>query len=254
LPFQNSTLAARNVCTNQSQTIQPKPDRQSKFGVILSRSVSPTPEFPEFPVRDLSPHKPARSNSKRSIYNIPQAAYSEPTISTNSLSSINASIKVYKPSPLAPTRPTLNGKDSSSGNSSLADMGASTAMSSRTSSATSLPILPPPPPVEPVSRRRPVHLKTTLRKEARQEKEKGHVHSGPISITEIERKRYEGVWASNCRQQYSGNGDFIENLVVRELWSRSMLPTELLGHIWYFPIIEVLTVLGNGLIMVGRGN
>ena len=57
-------------------------------------------------------------------------------------------------------------------------------------------------------------------------------------MTEAERKRYEGVWASNYRQDTdivrSKEESFLDNLVIRELWMRSNLPHELLGHIWYF--------------------
>ena len=112
-------------------------------------------------------------------------------------------------------------------------------MSSRSSSATSLPVLT----VESLDlaknapRRRPVHLKTTMRKESRPDREKGHVHTGPQSMTEAERKRYEGVWASNHRRNVHlvlfDEQNFLDNLVIRELWMRSNLPHELLGHIWY---------------------
>ena len=75
-----------------------------------------------------------------------------------------------------------------------------------------------------------------MRKEARPEREKAHLAVGPIGVSESERKRYEGVWASNHRSEsvsiLSEEWNFIDNLTVRELWIRSCLPVELLGHIW----------------------
>lgn len=62
-------------------------------------------------------------------------------------------------------------------------------------------------------------------------------------ITEKERKRYEGVWASNkgllIPPDPSGTGpwppnasDMVLNLVVREIWSRSRLPETILEQVW----------------------
>ncbi|KAJ5874296.1 uncharacterized protein N7529_002726 [Penicillium soppii] len=69
-------------------------------------------------------------------------------------------------------------------------------------------------------------------------------------VTEKERKRYEGVWASNKgllipvgtnggESGPSGTGkwpphasDMVLNLVVREIWSRSRLPTTILEQVW----------------------
>ncbi|OQE32723.1 hypothetical protein PENFLA_c001G02840 [Penicillium flavigenum] len=62
-------------------------------------------------------------------------------------------------------------------------------------------------------------------------------------VTEKERKRYEGVWASNkgllIPPDPSGTGpwppnasDMVLNLVVREIWSRSRLPEAILGQVW----------------------
>ena len=86
------------------------------------------------------------------------------------------------------------------------------------------------------ARRRPVHFKATIRKDPQPEREKDQVHTGPRSLTETERKRYENMWASNYRQEslamLSQEHNYIDNLMVRELWKRSNLPPELLGHIW----------------------
>ncbi|CAG8909199.1 unnamed protein product [Penicillium egyptiacum] len=62
-------------------------------------------------------------------------------------------------------------------------------------------------------------------------------------VTEKERKRYEGVWASNkgllIPPDPSGTGpwppnasDMVLNLVAREIWSRSRLPEAILGQVW----------------------
>lgn len=62
-------------------------------------------------------------------------------------------------------------------------------------------------------------------------------------VTEKERKRYEGVWASNkgllIPPDPNGTGpwppdasDMVLNLVVREIWSRSRLPEAILGQVW----------------------
>ncbi|KAJ5213556.1 hypothetical protein N7449_000725 [Penicillium cf. viridicatum] len=62
-------------------------------------------------------------------------------------------------------------------------------------------------------------------------------------VTEKERKRYEGVWASNkgllIPPDPNGTGpwppnasDMVLNLVVREIWSRSRLPETILGQVW----------------------
>lgn len=69
-------------------------------------------------------------------------------------------------------------------------------------------------------------------------------------VTEKERKRYEGVWASNKGLLIpvginnggsgpSGTGawpphasDMVLNLVVREIWARSRLPAAILEQVW----------------------
>ncbi|KAJ4993293.1 increased rdna silencing protein 4 [Stagonosporopsis vannaccii] len=62
------------------------------------------------------------------------------------------------------------------------------------------------------------------------------------AITERERKRYEGVWAANkgvllpqSPRTMDGNDDptlDVQNLVVREIWMRSRLPTHVLEEVW----------------------
>lgn len=66
------------------------------------------------------------------------------------------------------------------------------------------------------------------------------------NVTERERKRYEGVWAANKgiflanpsslpEQEVSldtSTADLVLDLVVRDIWSRSQLPTDILAEIW----------------------
>ena len=243
-PPQASTQAARTVAMKPSQSVpsRQQADREARFGVILSRSVSPAPERNEtLPIGRISPPK-----SHHPMYQLPEAAASEPLLRTYSSSAALSVVRTHKPSPLVPipSRPRIGVYESSSEASSLADVGAFTAMSSRSSSATSLPItlsetIDSQNHVGGAARRRPVHLKATMRKEARPEREKSHIHAGPICISEPERKRYEGVWASNhCQDSVSllsEESKYIDNLTVRELWIRSSLPDEFLGHIWYVP-------------------
>ena len=67
-------------------------------------------------------------------------------------------------------------------------------------------------------------------------------------VTEKERKRYEGVWASNKgllippgrgkargpngSEKWPPTSEMVLNLVVREIWSRSRLPAASLEQVW----------------------
>jgi len=65
-------------------------------------------------------------------------------------------------------------------------------------------------------------------------------------VSESERKRYEGVWAANRgllhdyetstvlrqRPQDSGQEDLVLGVVVRDIWSRSRLPQDVLEEVW----------------------
>lgn len=64
-------------------------------------------------------------------------------------------------------------------------------------------------------------------------------------VTEKERKRYEGVWASNkglliptgienerTLEWPPNTSDMVLNLVVRDIWSRSRLPETVLEQVW----------------------
>jgi hypothetical protein len=235
---QDSALAARTV-SKKSPAVLPamsQADRQAKFGVILSTAVSSAPER-----RDTEPGPIPQAKHAQSFYQLPTTTSSEPIFSKQYSDSRNS--ETYRLSPLLPprTRPATVAR--SSGSSSIADVGAATAMSSRTSSSASLPVLLTNDDTDSScgnqvpSRRRQVHLKATLRKEKpHHERDKNHNHTGPVSITECERKRYEGVWASNHRRDDSlisvEDWDYIENFVVRKLWNRSKLASDVLGHIW----------------------
>lgn len=55
------------------------------------------------------------------------------------------------------------------------------------------------------------------------------------SVTEGERRRYEGVWAANKGLVLKSDSllqDMVVNVVVRDIWSRSRLPSSLLAQIW----------------------
>ena len=61
------------------------------------------------------------------------------------------------------------------------------------------------------------------------------------TVTELERKRYEGLWAANkglfIGEQASphrpGEGEDVQNLVVRDVWKRSRLPDTTLEDVWF---------------------
>ncbi|GMG31115.1 unnamed protein product [Ambrosiozyma monospora] len=61
-------------------------------------------------------------------------------------------------------------------------------------------------------------------------------HNDSKSITKEEKKRYEGVWASNRGKYVSpeiqGYADLVHGLVVREVWKRSKLEDEQLSKVW----------------------
>lgn len=205
-------------------------DKESKFGIILTRPVSPTRSHHRLSSGPASPQK-----NVGSIYRLPELTASEPALPTGSLKSFWAPSKAHTASPLVPlaSRPQLGDFDSSDGSSS-GGFGAAI----RSPSAVSLPAAAI---IEngelstrgpSTNRRRPVHLKTTMRKELRPERAGHHNHPGPQAMTEQERKRYEGVWAANHRGDHPTSAEHLDNFIVREVWSRSQLPPEILGHIW----------------------
>lgn len=53
------------------------------------------------------------------------------------------------------------------------------------------------------------------------------------TVTERERRRYDGVWAANKGLWMDADSsDSVLNLVVRDIWSRSRLPNDVLADIW----------------------
>jgi hypothetical protein len=241
LNFEPSSIAARSVSSQAQSSPSDLPiDRERKFGVILSRSASPAVDTVPLTVR----HKPSTKRNQ-SLYQIPSATVSEPALLQSSLEHVDSASIKLKVSPLGRLSAQSGSADpSSSGGSSLADSGAATAMASRSSSAMSLPTLAQAGdtgnPSLGLVRNRPIHLKATMRKETRPEKEnRKHSHSNPQSLSEAQRKRYEGVWASNHKLGHfpcfddDAESEVLDGLIVRELWTRSNLSQELLAHIWY---------------------
>ena len=60
-----------------------------------------------------------------------------------------------------------------------------------------------------------------------------HKHYEGPAVTERERRRYDGVWAANkglCMD--ADASESVLNLVVRDIWSRSHLPNDILANIW----------------------
>ncbi|CDK29162.1 unnamed protein product [Kuraishia capsulata CBS 1993] len=92
---------------------------------------------------------------------------------------------------------------------------------------------------------KPVHFKTTLRKEDSKAKKKEFNeakpwkhHADSTTVTPIERKRYEGVWAAN-RGSYTefldadlDKSQLVMGIVVKAIWKRSRLHEESLSQIW----------------------
>ena len=88
-------------------------------------------------------------------------------------------------------------------------------------------------------------------------KKKGHIvrkhpnkhHEGDRKryrnqVIERERKRYEGVWAANkglLMESDPTSKDAVLNVVVRDIWSRSRLPSDVLEEVW-----DLVDVRGDG--------
>ena len=77
-------------------------------------------------------------------------------------------------------------------------------------------------------------------------------------VTEIERKRYEGVWAANrglLSSKVQGESvdlaNGVVNVVVRDIWSRSRLPYDVLEEVWDLVDASGTGVLSKGDFVVG---
>lgn len=84
-------------------------------------------------------------------------------------------------------------------------------------------------------------------------------------VTEKERKRYEGVWASNrglliqpdrgksvrAAERGPPTSEMVLNLVVREIWSRSRLPPAMLAQVWDLVDSQQIGLLTKGEFVVG---
>jgi hypothetical protein len=97
-------------------------------------------------------------------------------------------------------------------------------------------------------KKQPGRLLTTLRSDEADEKQKNKKHhfrqpnkhhEGTRErwrdfISDPERKRYEGVWAANKGLYISSSSQAEEvlNLVARDIWARSRLPSERLAKVW----------------------
>ena len=72
------------------------------------------------------------------------------------------------------------------------------------------------------------------------------------TVTERERRRYDGVWAANKGLWMdASSSDNVLNLVVRDIWSRSRLPDDVLGDIWDLVNIHGGDRLNRGEFIVG---
>jgi hypothetical protein len=169
--------------------------------------------------------------SETGFYNLPQAVISEPVLSTETKSRDGA----------LPTKSSTQGRYLLSDAHTLPTRGAAAAMNSRSSSQVSLPTLASAgsSPLESSSlkHKRPIHLKTTMRKSSGQENEDDQKRCKTQTLSESEKKRYEGVWAANQTLHLgldllSEDTAYVDGIIVREVWKRSTLPSDVLRHIW----------------------
>jgi hypothetical protein len=213
--FETHAMAAAKLVASTSPmpAITPISNQHNEdnFEVISSRVV--------FPI--TSKHPP--------LYQLPQAASSEPTLSSRSTE------RLYLPGDSSdsssPPRGHLETCALSSMKSHLLSDGTSAASDDCSSSLederVSLSLSP---------RRRPVHLKTTLREVKLSKRDSDRDRNGTDAVNESEKKRYESVWAANCQETVGTRATgtmYVHDLVVRELWNRSNLSADVLQHIWY---------------------
>ena len=71
-------------------------------------------------------------------------------------------------------------------------------------------------------------------------------------VTERERKRYEGVWAANKGLLLpNASSNMVLNIVVRDIWSRSRLPNDVLEEVWDLVNLQDADQLGREEFVVG---
>lgn len=75
------------------------------------------------------------------------------------------------------------------------------------------------------------------------------------TVTERERKRYEGVWAANRGLLLPPNPDtnsqMVVNVVARDIWRRSRLPDDVLEEVWDLVDLQDVGMLGREEFVVG---
>jgi len=104
------------------------------------------------------------------------------------------------------------------------------------------------------------HKKHRIRSNKKHSHHEGSRKRWRDEITPRERKRYEGVWASNRGHLVPQSGstgstaqdeDSIVNVVARDIWSRSRLPFDELAEVWDLVDREGRGVLGKNEFVVG---
>ncbi|KAH9906191.1 hypothetical protein F4778DRAFT_769361 [Xylariomycetidae sp. FL2044] len=274
-PLESNSLTNGNH-RKYSPVQQPRPSSSSSHDTFISASSAPSPGV-ESLRRDISrpltpetrkPLRPASSQSARTnatpVRGRPPALMQRQTTSSSSsnlpLDSLTSAIVA----------------------GSLASARATPGPASATKIAP-----PPPPPRQPTP-----HMRTTLRQpQARSEldedprsssrhrkkhlvgsRKKHSHHEGARrrwreEMTARERKRYEGVWASNrglllVDKPYTNPGapklgpddrleELVANVVVRDIWSRSRLPFDELSEVWDLVDSRSVGVLDKAEFVVG---
>ncbi|KAI0480417.1 hypothetical protein GGR56DRAFT_272566 [Xylariaceae sp. FL0804] len=228
------------------------PRRDTSIRHRRSSSSSSTDTFVSAPSkRSLDPDSPRRGRLRPPASSRPQSSQAGPTQHTSSS---------VRSSPAPRRRP--DGPSLPLDSLTSAIVAGSLASARATPSAVAPPSPPP--------RKQTPHMRQTLRKSPSKSDDEGtrarsrhrkkplhklhgkkkHTHHEGSrkrwreEITPRERKRYEGVWASNRGLLLSsgdgrpegegggGGGQMVVNVVVRDLWSRSRLPFDELGEVW----------------------
>ncbi|KAI1877826.1 uncharacterized protein JN550_000008 [Neoarthrinium moseri] len=295
--------------------VKPKPRPQSIHSIspITLRS---EPRSPVMPLRKVStassndtfvsassaqspePGSPERGRSRAPIHELRRQA--RPA----SAQSLPIDIVPKRRNPVPPPPRRSQASSSNLALSSLTDATMAGILASSRATPTSLPASSPPPLLPSRKHNPPFHMRQTLRQpttksddeETRRnksrhrkkplQKSKHSHHEGARrrwreEITPRERKRYEGVWASNRgllvalsspessssssrngtpanNSSGSGNGNgsgsgnnYVANVVVRDVWSRSRLPFDELAEVWDLVDLQGRGVLDKAEFVVG---